>query len=76
MLYGKLEKSCNSHRIKLVVIILDETNYCKYAYMSIYVYLDEFIEKFLHNDFQIELHQPLKPLSVTNACNFSLLYHL
>ena len=51
-------------------------NYCKYAYMSIYVYLDEFIEKFLHNDFQIELHQPLKPLSVTNACNFSLLYHL
>ena len=61
MLYGKLEKSCNSCRIKLVVIILDETNYCKYTYMSIYVYLDEFIEKFLHNDFQIELQQPLSP---------------
>ena len=45
MLYGKLEKSCNSCWIKLVVIILDETNYCKYAYMSIYVYLDEFILK-------------------------------
>ena len=61
MLYGKLEKSCNSCWIKLVVIILDETNYCKYTYMSIYVYLDEFIEKFLHNDFQIKLHQPLSP---------------
>ena len=61
MLYGKLEKSCNSCRIKLVVIISDEANYCKYAYMSIYVYLDEFIEKFLHNNFQIELHQPLSP---------------
>ena len=44
MLYGRLEKSCNSCQIKLVVIILDEKNYCKCAYMSIYLYLDEFIE--------------------------------